>query len=88
MLIWRRWGILVPAIWLGLFVVFHIALTPNFLVFWIGVFASPVALWFLGRRLNRDKEKGDKHEFFFVPFEYWGIVALALHLWWVFSGVF
>ena len=67
----------------------------------LGVLASGMGMWFLGRRLNDgpdkllvDPETGERvlmrrrnaHTFFFIPMQWWGAVAAVLGLLYVLSA--
>lgn len=88
MLIWHRWGILVVVIG-GL----PFYLTPRAVDALYGegyynaehwprilelVIAS-ISIWIVGRLLNKDcKALNQKHRFFWLPMEYWGLIMLVL----------
>ena len=67
----------------------------------LGILASGIGMWFLGRRLNDepdkllvDPETGERvlmrrrnaHTFFFIPMQWWGAVAAVLGLLYVLSA--
>ncbi|PXY26198.1 hypothetical protein DI005_07045 [Prauserella sp. PE36] len=96
MIVWSGWGILALVFaMLGAMVgtlaglaVGVVAEPTNFGTA-LGLAAAAVAIWFVGRRLNRPKPGfdertgervmlGGRHKLFFVPMQYWGPAVGAL----------
>ena len=95
MLIWKGHGLYVPIF----FVVPMLIITTfadNQLV-WniirvVLIASAATAVWFVGRKLNRDKNEiieidqetrketklGYQHTLFFIPFEFWSIILVIL----------
>ena len=99
MIWWKGWGILVPVIWLVPFLISRsIFWDGGFILqilFWLLNLVPMVAIWFLGRRLNNQKNEvyiepgtgnekrlGYQHTFMFIPFEYWAIILFLVNIWW------
>jgi len=98
MIIWRGLGILVPVIALTFFMGV-MAIVDRFMKdddyskwnYWpkaLGAVAAAVAIWFIGRYLNKyskkpadyptpENEPRYKHDLFYVPFEYWSLILAA-----------
>lgn len=90
LLIWKRWGIVVPLIW---FVTLWIVQLIANGIFGYGTYESysiikilaslpaGFAVWIVGNLLNENIESSaNKHAFFFIPAEYWGFIIPALTL--------
>lgn len=102
MLIWSGAGLLVPVIaGIGLFAGSALVGLVGDVGWSLGVLASGIAMWFLGRRLNDkpakllvDPETGEEvlmrhrndHTFFFIPMQWWGAVVAVLGLLYVLSA--
>lgn len=92
-LIWRGWGILIPA--LGAAMLVAGADNP-----WGFLIAGPIvaaAAWFVGRKVNNhpgrllvDANTGEEflqrpvNTFFFVKMEYWAVVLIILSGFWTY----
>ena len=102
MIFWKGWGILVPVIWIVFFLISMNVWIGGFFGQILLISVPSVLLWFVGRKFNRYKDEviyvnsetgketrlGYQHTFMFIPFEFWGIIILALNIWWTVSGVF
>ena len=68
-------------------------------VFGASMVAAGVVCWCLGRLMHAPPgklspsvqrllwcEPGERHELWFVRFEYWGLVFVGLGVWWLLSG--
>ncbi len=84
MIIWRGWGILVPVVLLlGLATVQLIVdrlfgdgfYTQTKSVQSMAIIGISVAIGLCGFSMNRGRSYGERHSFFFIPVEYWGIIA-------------
>jgi hypothetical protein len=83
-LIWRGLGILVPIVWFATAFLMQI-LTDK--LFGTGVYAAwsvpkilgsivvGLLLSVIGIAVNKDKYADNKHSFFWIPFEFWGIIV-------------
>jgi hypothetical protein len=95
-IIWRGFGLLVPVVVAVFFagiqtLVNHVMGDPNYWTwnYWpkaLAAFVAGLAIWFLGRHLNKKKAADSPtpndvppyyHAFFFIPFEFWGIIIAA-----------
>lgn len=90
MLFWKGWGII------GILFPMLIALLLASLgftdensnwIYLIGLLLSAVAVWFIGKRLNKDKDEiftnertgerfklGNRHTLFFIPLQYYAFI--------------
>lgn len=91
MIVWTGWGILVPFV--GVFVLAIVqflfkGILPLNMASALAYAAAGAAIWFLGKKFNKDKGrvvidketkqeiflKGRRHTLFFIPFQYWAFV--------------
>lgn len=110
MIVWSGWGILVALLPTASMIVAQLLtqalLGPAGYRQYNGVIlpplllASALAVWLIGRRLNRgegrvvtDNATGERlmlkqrHAFFFVRMEYWAVVLAAAAVWVAFGGL-
>lgn len=90
MIFWRGWGIIgiiFPILISALLVSLGFS-DENFQWFYfIGLTLSAIPVWFIGKRLNRDKDEiftnertgerfklGNRHTLFFIPLQYFAII--------------
>jgi predicted permease len=83
-LVWRGLGILVPIVWFTTACIIQILTdklfgTGTYVAYSLPkIFGSIVVgllLLVIGVALNKDKHADNKHSFFWIPIEYWVVVA-------------
>ena len=95
MIIWRGYGILVPIV-AGVAYVLAVlilqAISPQSsstdpLTKMVGMVVAGACVWQVGRAFNRRIPPGHAgHSLFFVPMEYWGLIAAAVGVYAYFGG--
>ncbi|WP_054957318.1 hypothetical protein [Paenibacillus dakarensis] len=90
MIFWRGWGIigiLFPILIAGLLAALGFTDENSHWYYFIGLTLSAIPVWFIGKRLNKDKDEiytnektgerfklGNRHTLFFIPLQYYAIV--------------
>lgn len=90
MVFWRGWGIigiLFPILVSGILAALGLSDENSKWFYFIGLTLSAIPVWFIGKRLNKDKDEvfmnertgqqfklGNRHTLFFIPLQYFAVL--------------
>ena len=78
MVIWKGLGIAIPLFWALCTWIFVDLIEWTHRGYMLAMFPTAIFSFFVGARLNAERDYEESHTLFFIPMQYWGAICIVI----------